>query len=118
MVGFGFAQESNRNQVSTAPDSVQYELIQSELGARYTFKVDKFNGYIFQLVQGEEDLTWQKIELVDIFQDKDSLDRVNYQLFVSGLGARYIFLLNVNTGMTWQLTEDLDSGELFWNWIL
>ncbi len=47
-------------------------------------------------------------------KDEATTDKVNYQLFISGLGARYTFLLHVNSGKTWQLTEDSEHSLLFW----
>ncbi|MDQ3015972.1 MAG: hypothetical protein M3R25_04515 [Bacteroidota bacterium] len=43
-----------------------------------------------------------------------SLDKVNFQLFTSGLGVRYTFLLHIHTGRTWQLANDPETDTLFW----
>jgi len=108
-----YANESNRNQTSSVPSTVQFEIIQSELTAKITLKIDKFSGNVFQLVTGKEGLTWQLISKEKHSKDKAFSSKVNYQLFTSGLAVRLTFLINVNTGATWQLAEDNEIGA-FW----
>jgi len=105
------------HQSSSAQETARYEIVQSELGARYTFKIDKYTGEVFQLVETEsKDLAWQPIMFVDWLRQVDEpQDQINYQVFVSGLGAKFIFLLHVHSGRTWQLTEDSDTGILHWS---
>jgi len=107
-----WAQEAN-HEFSSAPENVCYQIVQSQLGARWTFKIDKYNGKVFQLVKGKDGSVWQMIYKNIHTQDEITQDKVNYQIFTSALGARWTFLLNVNTGATWQLTEDKKSG-IFW----
>jgi hypothetical protein len=86
----------------------------SDVAAKYTFKVDKFTGDVYQFVQREDKTyTWQFIEKET--SDKDILkqDNINYQLFSSGLGIRFTFLLNINSGLTWQLVRDEKEGYFF-----
>lgn len=109
----GWTQETNRNQFSNTPESARYQIVQSELVAKITFKIDKYTGETFQLVKGENGLTWQAIETQRHTQDETNINKVNYQIFTSGLAVRMTFLLNVNTGVTWQLSEDSDDN-LFW----
>ena len=33
-------------------------------------------------------------------------DKINYQLYMSGISIKYTFLINVNSGVIWQLVED------------
>ena len=111
----GFAQETNRHQFSSSPESSRFQIVQSELGARLTFNIDKYTGMVFLLVEGRDGLTWQLIEAEEQTSDETISNQVNYQLFTSGLGVRMTFLINVNTGITWQLAEDMKSGEYFWD---
>lgn len=104
-------QETNRNQFSSAPNTARYEIVQSELGARITLKIDKYLGMVYLLVQGDPKLHWRLMDIEN--KEAGTLDKVNYQIFTSGLGVRFTFLLNINTGSTWQLVEDPEYG-LFW----
>jgi hypothetical protein len=55
-------QESNRHQFSSVPDTSRFEIVQTELGAKYTFKIDKYNGTVYQLVKTKGDgLAWEII---------------------------------------------------------
>jgi hypothetical protein len=65
------------------------------------------------MVKTDSGVSWQEIFRLTTNPADVTLDnKVNYQLFMSGLTARWTFLLNVNTGVTWQLTSDDDV--LFW----
>ena len=108
-----WANETNRNQISSAPESSRFEIIQSELAAKVTLKIDKYTGRVYQLVQGHKGLTWQIIQAEKHNNDVASKGRVNYQVFTSGLVVRMTYLLNVNTGSTWKLAEDKKIGK-FW----
>ena len=111
----GWSQETYHNQFSNTPATSRFQIVQSEMGVRYTFNIDKYTGSVFQLVKSKSGLTWQIIESENQDYDKKIPNHVNYQLFISGLGIRYTFLINVNTGITWQLTEDSKTGNLFWS---
>lgn len=158
-----WSQEVSRHQFSSIPDTSRYEIVQSEMGVRYTFKIDKYKGEVFQLVKSlNDDLVWESLgidPITDLFlesilgliteltpeqitklkemtpeqfaeltpeqmtkygleTDKFSSimpDKVNFQIFMSGLGIRYTFLLHIHSGRTWQLTEDVASNKLFWS---
>lgn len=112
----GWAQETYSNQFSSAPQTARYEIVQSERGAKYTFKIDKYTGQVFQIAgKSNQDLTWEPVLFLDtLTQDETTPNKVNFQIFISGLGARHIYMLQVDTGKTWQLAEDSQSGILFW----
>ena len=75
-------------------------------------------GVVYQLVETtEQSLAWQQIGADSKITIDDYLtggSRVNFQLFISGIGIRYIFLIHIHTGTTWQLAEDTETEELFW----
>lgn len=111
----GWTQETYRNQFSIAPDTARYEIVQSELGAKITLKIDKYDGRIYLLVESKKKLAWQLMAVDKHPQDKKIPGKVNYQIFTSGLGVKFTFLLNVNTGATWQLSNEPEYNELFWS---
>lgn len=109
------AQGTASNQVTTAPPEAHFEILASELGVRNTFRLDRFTGQSAQLVlQADSSLDWQPIpKAPHPLPDTQLPGRANYQMFTSGLGARFTFLINVNTGATWQLQVD-ENGSLVW----
>ena len=115
LADLAFTQEIYHNQLSSAPDTSRFEIIQSELGVKITFLIDKYSGTIYQLVQGEKGLTWQLMAIEKHILNKTTPGKVNYQIFTSGQGIKFTFLLNVNTGATWKLAEDKESGVTFWS---
>lgn len=109
-----WTQESNRHQISDVPPTSRYEIVQSELGVKTTLKIDKFLGHVYLLVKDSNDrLTWQLMDVEKQSNDTSIPGEVNYQVFTSGLGMRFTFLLNVHSGITWQLAEDSTYG-MFW----
>lgn len=51
-----FAQNdvSDVHQMSTTPSNARYEVVQSELAAKWTFRLDRFTGNVHQLVRTSE----------------------------------------------------------------
>ncbi len=91
-VNMAWTQETYSHQISSVPPTSRYEIVQSERGARFTFKIDKYTGEVFQIAEkNNEDLTWEPILFIDpLTPDETTADKVNFQIFVSGLGARHI----------------------------
>lgn len=110
---FAQDQPSDVHQVTTSPPNARFEIMQSELAAKWTFRLDRFTGQIFQLVKTKtEDYTWEEMEVVGR-RSVSQPTRARFQLFASGIAARYTFLLDADTGRTWQLTtskEKLPDG--------
>jgi hypothetical protein len=90
---------------SAAPPESRYQLVQSTLVARSTFRLDKMLGQIDQIVMRDDSsITWQRVPRREHPSgDPQVTGRVNYQLFLSGLANRHTYLMNVNNGSTWQL---------------
>lgn len=107
-------QETTNHQFSTAGNNSRFQIVQSDFGVRLTFNIDKYTGNVFLLVEGKDGITWQLIDAEVQAYDEKKENQINYQLFTSGSGVRYTFLLNVNTGITWQLVEDSKTKEMFW----
>jgi len=61
-----------------------------------------------------DELTWQSITRADTGGDITISNQVNYQVFMSGIAAKHTYLINVNSGRTWQLCEVSGEGSLRW----
>jgi hypothetical protein len=111
---FTFAQskDSNIHASSTVGSQSRYEVIQSTLAARWTFRLDKVCGNIGQLVSTNNDgITWESMRVIGL--PKCSADGKNrYQLFLSGIAARHTYLLNTENGKTWQIRTLKDNQGL------
>jgi hypothetical protein len=94
-----------------APADARFEFVQSALGARFSFRVDKVTGRVDQIVmRSDSTLTWQRVpRLEHPAGDTQVPGHVNYQMFMSGIGNRYTYLLNLNNGATWQLVITKDE---------
>jgi hypothetical protein len=106
-------QPSDVHQTTTTPPNGRFEIVQSELAAKWTFRLDRFTGQVSQLVSTKEgDYAWEEMEVVGRITSSGPT-HPRFQLFSSGIAARYTFLIDTDTGKTWQLktvTEKLPDG--------
>src|SRR5574344_1786155 len=105
---------STKTTIKSSVENGRYEVVQSEVARRFTFRLDKYTGDVCQLViNSNERNSWQKISRIDSNNDTKNPDKINYQLFMSGIALRDCFLLNINTGATWVLVQSEDDNVLF-----
>lgn len=100
-----YAQEAPRpvHHQSTVPPNARYEVIQSSLAARLTFRLDRYTGRVWQLVKTKEDeMAWEEMRVLES-QKLPAATRPRFQLFTSGFAVRHTFLLDADTGGCWQL---------------
>jgi hypothetical protein len=97
-----FAQVQTQSHQETTPaPNARYEVMQSQLAARWTFRLDKYSGHVAQLVRTNDDENkWEDMEVIDLPKLASPL-RPHFQLFTSGIAARHTFLIDTDTGKTW-----------------
>lgn len=122
MVSVGcFAQSERQNFVSTSQTGGRFEVIQSPIARRLTFRLDKYTGKVYQYVLSNDDESIWKIvsnPWLQVLHDKDEKnDYVRFQLFMSGIAVADCFLLDMETGITFMLYEDSNSGSLFFRYM-
>ncbi len=110
-----FAQ--NRDSVTHNSTSVgnqaRYEIVQSSLAARWTFRIDRVCGVVSQVVIAQsENMTFEQM-IVSGLPKCVPDGKIRYQLFTSGLAARHTYLLNTDNGKAWQMraVKDKDGNE-------
>lgn len=111
------AQDTERHSQSTSLVGGRYEIIMSDKAAKYSFRIDKFRGDVYLLVNTDKgEIGWEKMHVEASLFDPNSSDSINYQLYMSGIASKYTFLMNVNTGTTWQLVEDTSNkkNSVYW----
>ncbi len=108
-----FAKLVGHAQLTSVPVNSNYAIIQSEIKASMTFRLNKHTGEVLIMLDSGRGPYWEKIRREKHPQDVRARGGVNYQIFTSGLNAEMIFLLNVNSGATWQLSENSKLGYFF-----
>ena len=109
------AQERPASTSSAVPDTVRYQVVQSPMLAKLTFRLDRFTGDTWQFVEkAGGGFTWQRIQRIDVANDTKVNGKVNYQIFLSGILAQVTVLINTNTGASWVIVEDPKEG-VFWS---
>jgi hypothetical protein len=94
------------HQNTTTPADSRFEIVQSQLAARWTFKLDRYTGEVMQLVLNpDKENTWGKVLVQDLPKIKNA-NKPRFMIFTSGIAAKHTFLLDVATGKTWTIISD------------
>ena len=90
-------------QQTSANPGARYEVLQSPLAAKWTFRLDRYSGRVWQLVKTkDDDSAWEEMPVYEMAK-LASPGRPRFQLFTSGLAARHTFLVDSDSGKTWVL---------------
>jgi hypothetical protein len=99
-------QTSDVHQQTTAPAGARFEIVQSELAAKWTFRLDRFTGQISQLVTAAGGgAAWENM-IIFSPPSTTGTPHVKFQIFTSGIAARHTFLIDVETGKTWVISSE------------
>lgn len=102
------------NCVSTSAPNGLFEIIQSPLVRKYTIKLDKETGTTWQMVKdGHNNICWERLYRESAIIDRQIPGKINYQIFMGGLAAADMFMINTNSGEIWQLCQGRDG--IFWS---
>ena len=101
---------------STQPPDGRFEIVQSPLAAKWTFRLDRHTGQVDQLVSSLfGGVAWQEMPAIGLPKTTNVGDP-RFVLFTSGLAARHTFLIDTETGDSWILTawpsDEEDSDEV------
>ena len=111
---------SAQDAVSTSTvDGARFEMINPAFDRTVTFRLDKFTGTIHRLGTCPKDDSigsdkcWKEMIVVD--QPKSALTgRIRFQIVSGGSSPKNTFLLQIDTGKTWQFGVDpLDKWHPF-----
>lgn len=113
------AKETNIHASTTIGNQSRFEIVQSPLAARWTFRLDRVCGHVGQLVSTKNGgVTWENM-LIMALPNCQQDGKIRYQIFSSGIAARYTFLMNTETGKTWQIRSAKDpNGTEVSTWFL
>lgn len=100
----------------TSTSSGRYEIIQAN-ALRFTFRLDKYTGDVYSLIEpysSSGSYRWKKVLIIGSdYEELENKNTINYQMFMSGIAFRYIFLTNIHSGKSWVLYEDPNEGYFF-----
>ena len=106
----GFAQANDfpspPHQQTSPSSAARFEILQSLLAAKWTFRLDRYSGRVWQLVKtSDDDNTWEEMPVIGLPKGQNT-GKPRFQLFTSGLAARHTFLIDNDTGKTWLVVTD------------
>jgi hypothetical protein len=103
------AQDEYPTSTSPVPGG-RYEIVQSPILARDTFKLDRVQGRVWRLVVGQDGKKLlESMHVRDAPLISSDATGPRFQLFLSGIQARDTFLIDSATGMVWIVTTITDS---------
>jgi predicted nucleic acid-binding protein len=80
------------------------------LAAKFTFRLDKFSGRVWQLVHTQENNSaWEEMKFVGLIKSPVT-GHPHFQIFTSGIAARFTILIDTDTGSTWLSVTDVDQS--------
>jgi hypothetical protein len=95
---------SDVHQHTAPPADARYEIVQSELAAKWTFRLDRLTGHVAQLVHtADDENSWEQMQVLGLPRPTSAPARVHFQIFTSGLAAKHTFLIDTSSGKTWVL---------------
>ena len=101
--------QSVQHQASTPPSDARFETFQSGPAAKWTFKLDRVTGNVDRLVSGKSgNLVWEKMKVLP-HPKAINLAKPHFQIFVSSLAPQLTFLLDTESGATWQIDSRTDG---------
>jgi len=103
---------------TTIASTARYEIVQSTLAARWMFRLDRQTGSVYQIVKTKsDDIAWERMDVLQL--PSAATSGIHYQLFLSGFAAKFTFLMNTDTGKTWQLQQNTDekTKEVSYTWV-
>lgn len=117
------SQNEQLNQINNSLTSLKpefaprYQIVQSSIAARGTYKVDTYLGNVYQLVvDANDNESWQQLSRKgNVNNDITVEGQRNYEIFLSTIAMKFTYLINLNTGATWQLVQDPDTEEIFFS---
>lgn len=109
------------HQKTITPYFARYDIVQSTLAARWTFKLDRYLGTVYQLAGNENDENlWQRMRVIDL-PKIEKPQKPRFLIFTSGIAAQHTFLFDTKSGKTWTLitsefkTKDNKTSEInYW----
>ncbi|MEJ7624298.1 MAG: hypothetical protein WKF34_09940 [Pyrinomonadaceae bacterium] len=101
-----FPQDGPPIMSTSTVDGARFEMVQPSSDRNLTFRLDKFTGVVHRLAACPKDDSvgsdrcWKEMVVLDL--PKSLTNRIRFQIVVNGAALRNIFLLQIETGKTWQ----------------
>ena len=104
------AQETDPPAGSLVPVDARYEIVQSPINLRDTFRLDRWSGGTAVLLESPDDgsLVWRQIPMDSPPTATPSKPR--FQLSLSGVAAKGTYLIDTATGESWVLVGKEPPG--------
>ena len=106
-----FADDPTRTVVSAPPVNARFQIIQSELAAKATFKLDRFAGRVWQFLSTPDGNVWSLMHVEGMPTKGIESVVPRFQIFSSGLALKFTYLLDTVSGSCWELAGSEKSND-------
>ena len=94
---------SDVHQRTSSPPNARFEIVQSEIAAKWTFRLDRYTCHVSQLVKTKDDgNSWESMRVLALPLPGPQA-HAHFQIFASGIAAKFTFLIDTDTGRSWTL---------------
>lgn len=103
----GFSQDASQVVSTSTVEGARFEMVQPLFDRNLTFRLDKFTGSIHRLSTCPKDDSigsdrcWKEMIVIDQPRTANT-GRIRFQIVVNGSSPRGIYLMQIDTGRTWQ----------------
>lgn len=92
-------------QQTSAIPGARFEVVQSPIAAKWTFRLDRYTGRVWQLVKTKADSNaWEETDVYGLAPNLQA-KQPRFQIFTSGIAARHTFLIDTSNGRTWVVVQ-------------
>ena len=103
------------HQKTDTPNTARYDIVQSEITAMWTFRLDRYYGNVAQIVSTSTGGTaWEDMVVIDLPLILDATAKPRFLIFTSAIASRYTYMIDSVTGKTWQLVTS-EGGNKIWS---
>jgi hypothetical protein len=99
------------------PANARFEVVQSKMTAKGTFKLDRFTGRVWQFLRTDTVEIWSAMDVQGFGTKGIASSAPRFQIFTSGLAFRFTLLLDTQTGSCWQIVST-EKGNDSWQLLL
>jgi len=100
-------------QTSAVADG-RFEVVQALLSREYTFRLDRYAGRVWQLINVAADIwQWEETRVIDLAAVPVQ-NRARFQLHLSAPAGATAILVDTDTGITWQFKKDKSRPRQGW----
>lgn len=108
-----FGDDLTRTVVSVPPENARFQIVQSEMAAKATFKLDRFTGRVWQLLSTPDGNIWSQMSVESLSPNGVPSSAPRFHIFTSGVALKFTYLLDTMSGRTWEFASSEKFNDIW-----